>query len=202
MLQATLIMFFSPHVNTLSIHSHLERKKRSSFPFPCLISSGTILALSLPLALVPYYLLPELNDLVPAATPTTPSGIFAGLPADDAWVNLGRVLMCVISLGTCNMWILRGRDAMLAAMGVERGERQRAGRFVGFGIWLFVVVLACVGGVVVEKLELLGVMATLAVSWFLPGAPFISFFAGSTTLRSTSQLCSSSSHSTSARRSR
>lgn len=166
---ASLIIFFSPHVNTLSIHSHLERNKRSSFPIPCLATSTSILTLSLPLALVPYYLLPSLADLIPTtATPTTRSGVFARLPGDDGWVNLARVLMCVISLGTCNMWILRGRDTLLSAMGVERGERQRAGRWVGFGIWVVVVTFACIGGMISEKLELLGVMATLAVSWFLP----------------------------------
>lgn len=164
---ATLTIFLSPHINTLSIHSGLDRNKRSGFPMPCLITGIIILALGLPLALVPYYLLPAIES-TPSTTPTTPSGVFAHLPADDGWLNLARALMCIIALGTCNMWILRGRDTILKALGVERGERQKAGRWVGLVIWVVVVTFACIGGIVAEKLELLGVMAVLAISWFLP----------------------------------
>ncbi len=98
----------------------------------------------------------------------TPSGVFARLPADDAWVDVARILMCAVVLGSSNMWILRARDTVLRAMGVERGERQKAGKWVGLGLWSIVVLLACVGGWVAEKVELLGVMATLVVGWFLP----------------------------------
>ncbi|KAK8844637.1 hypothetical protein IAR55_006484 [Kwoniella newhampshirensis] len=66
------------------------------------------------------------------------------------------------------MWILRGRDTILKTIGVERGERQKAGKWVGLGLWAIVVALACLGGWVAEKIELLGVLATLAVGWFLP----------------------------------
>jgi len=54
------------------------------------------------------------------------------------------------------MWILRARDTVLRAIGVERGERQKAGKWVGLGLWVLVVLLACIGGWVAEKVELLG----------------------------------------------
>lgn len=161
-------MFLSPHLNTLPIHASLSRNKRASFPLPCILSSGVLLALSLPFALVPYYLLPALPDPLPTATPTTSTGVFGRLPADDGWVNLARVLQCIIGLGTANMWILRCRDSVLGAVGVERGQTMRIGRWIGLGLWVFVVGLACIGGWVAEKVELLGVIATLSVGWLLP----------------------------------
>ena len=57
---------------------------------------------------------------------------------------------------------------MLRAMGVDSGERDKAGKWVGLGIWAIVVICACIGGVFADKVQLLGVLATLAVSWFLP----------------------------------
>jgi len=66
------------------------------------------------------------------------------------------------------MWILRGRDSILGGLGVERGERVKMGRWVGLGFWIVVVVLASLGGWVAEKIEVLGVVATLAVGWLLP----------------------------------
>jgi hypothetical protein len=166
---ATLTIFFSPHLNTLPIHSSLTRNNRSSFPIPCLFTSAILLILSLPLALVPYYLLPEpVDEAVTPAALSTPSGVFARLPADDGWLTLARSLMCAIALGSCNMWILRGRDSILVAMGVERGERQKAGKWVGLGMWSVVVLFACIGGWAAEKIELLGVIFTLAIGWFLP----------------------------------
>ena len=175
---ATLTVFLSPHINTLPIHSHLNRNKRSSFPLPCLVSSATILVLSLPLALVPYYLLPALPDPLPLATPTTPSGVFGRLPEDDGWVNLARILMAAVSLGSINMWILRGRDTILRSLGVgaERGDRARLGKWVGVALWALVVSIACLGGWVSEKVELLGVAATIAVCWVLPSIFFIVTF--------------------------
>ncbi|WVR03319.1 hypothetical protein IAU60_000310 [Kwoniella sp. DSM 27419] len=170
----TLTIFLSPHINTLPIHATLIRNKRSSFPIPCLITAASILALCLPLALVPYYLLPALD--VDAPTPTTPSGVFGRLPPDDGWVNLARVLMCAVALGSSNMWILRGRDTILKAMGVDHGEREKAGRWVGVAMWSVMVLLACVGGWLAEKVELLGVLAILAIGWFLPSLFFIITF--------------------------
>lgn len=142
------------------MHSHLDRKKRSSFPVPCLASSTILLALSLPFALVPYYLLPGLADVTPS-----PAGVFARLPSHDAWVNVARVLMCALTLATCSVWIMRGRDTILSAMGEDS---PRAGRWVGFALWVVVVIFGCIGGTVADTLRLLGVLATLAVSWFLP----------------------------------
>ena len=163
---AALTIFASPHVNTLSIHAMLDRNKRSSFAFPCLISSAILLVLAIPLALVPYYILPPITE--PTATPTSSSGVFARLPGDDGWVNAARIAMLLVSLGTCAQWLMRARDTLLRAMGVDSGEREKAGKWVGLGIWTIVVLFACIGGVVSEKIELLGVLATLAVSWFLP----------------------------------
>lgn len=165
---ATLAVFLSPHLNTLPIHASLSRSKRASFPLPCILSSGVLLALSLPFALVPYYLLPALPNPLPTATPTTSTGVFGRLPADDGWVNLARVLQCIIGLGTSNMWILRCRDSVLGGLGVERGQKMRIGRWVGLGLWVVVVALASIGGWLAEKVELLGVIATLAVGWLLP----------------------------------
>lgn len=122
--------------------------------------------LAIPLALVPYYILPPITE--PTATPTSSSGVFARLPADDGWVNAARVAMMLVSLGTCAQWLMRARDTMLRAMGVDSGERDKAGKWVGLGIWVIVVLFACIGGIVSEKIELLGVLATIAVSWFLP----------------------------------
>jgi hypothetical protein len=160
---ATLTVFLTPHINTLPIHASLARNSRSSFPIPCLSTSTFILVLSLPLALVPYYLLP-----LDASLPSSPSGIFGYLPGDDGWVNLARVFMCAVVLGTSNMWILRGRDTVISALGVEREGRQKAARWVGLGLWVIVVFVACLGGWIAEKVELLGVMAALAIGWFLP----------------------------------
>ncbi|WVQ85530.1 hypothetical protein IAT38_007696 [Cryptococcus sp. DSM 104549] len=174
----TLTIFFSPHVNTLPIHASLARTKRASFFMPCLFAGAIILILSLPLALVPYYLLPptDPSQVTAIPNPSTPSGVFAHLPADDGWVNLARLLMVALTLGSTNMWILRGRDVVLKAMGVEGGERYKAGRWVGFGWWAVVVALACLGGWVADKVELLGVVGVLVVGWFLPSLCFIITF--------------------------
>ncbi|WVW81640.1 hypothetical protein I302_103635 [Kwoniella bestiolae CBS 10118] len=173
----TLTIFFSPHINTLPIHASLARAKSTSFPVPCLLASSLILILCLPLALVPYYLLPPLDQsTTPISSPTTPSGVFARLPADDGWVNFSRVLMCIVVLGSTNMWILRGRDTILSSMGVDQGERLKAGKWVGIAIWGVVVLVASISGWVAEKIELLGVLSVLAVGWFLPSLFFIITF--------------------------
>ncbi|KIR56296.1 hypothetical protein I315_01361 [Cryptococcus gattii Ru294] len=179
----TLTIFFSPHVNTLPIHSTLARTKRSSFFMPCLISGAIILILSLPLALVPYYLLPM--DTTGAAgkgkegaisNTTVSSGVFAHLPADDGWVNLARLLMITLTLGSMNMWILRGRDVILKAMNVDSGDHYKIGRWVGVGWWVVAVGIACIGGWLADKVELIGVLGVLAVGWFLPSLFFIITF--------------------------
>ncbi|WVQ64648.1 uncharacterized protein L199_002815 [Kwoniella botswanensis] len=174
----TLTIFFSPHINTLPIHASLARSKSTSFPIPCLLASSLILILCLPLALVPYYLLPPLDQSspTPISSPTTPSGVFARLPADDGWVNISRILMCVVILGSTNMWILRGRDTILSSMGVDQGERLKAGKWVGIAIWGVVVLVASISGWIAEKIELLGVLSVLAVGWFLPSLFFIITF--------------------------
>lgn len=152
----TLTMFFTPHLQTLPIHSSLKRAKRQQFAVPILASGLLILVLSLPFALVPYYLLP--------AGPTA----FDQLPRDDAWTNFARVLMCFLVLASVSSWLVRGRDSILVALGADGGDRYRAGKFVGAGIWVVVVAFAALGGVVANKIELLGVIATLAIGWFLP----------------------------------
>ncbi|EIW73157.1 hypothetical protein TREMEDRAFT_42213 [Tremella mesenterica DSM 1558] len=171
----TLTVFLSPHINTLPIHSTLTKSKRSSFPLPCLISSSLLLLLALPLALVPYYLLPDLPSL-PTATPTSASGVFARLPSDDAWLNLARILMATLTLGSSNMWILRGRDTILRSLGVERGERLRAGKWVGVTLWFLTVLITSIGGWLAAKVELLGVGMILSVCWLLPSVFFIVTF--------------------------
>lgn len=152
----TLTMFFTPHLQTLHIHSSLKRVKRQQFAIPILASGILILVLSLPFALVPYYLLP------PAPT------AFDQLPRDDGWTNFARVLMCIIVLASISSWLLRGRDSILVALDVDNTDKYRAGKFVGAGIWAIVVAFACLGGVVANKIEVLGVIATIAIGWFLP----------------------------------
>ncbi|WVO17885.1 hypothetical protein L204_105583 [Cryptococcus depauperatus] len=175
-----LTVFFSPHINTLFIHSKLARAKRASFFMPCLLAGAIILILSLPLSLVPYYLLPLSGDststAVPSPNPSISSGVFAYLPANDGWVNVARLSQVTLTLGSVNMWILRGRDAILRAMGVEGDERIKAGQWVGIGWWITCVGLACLGGWVVDKIELIGVLSVLAVGWFLPSLFFIITF--------------------------
>lgn len=157
-------MFFTPHLQTLSVHTTLQRNTRQRFFIPCFATTLFLVVVGLPFALVPYYLLP------PAAT-----GL-AQLPPDDGWTNAARVLMATLVLGSTTSWLLRGRDCVLVALDVDRGERIKAGRWVGLGMWVVVVALACIGGIVADKVELLGVMATLAVGWLLPSLFFIITF--------------------------
>lgn len=152
----TIAVFFTPHLLTLPIHGTLARAKRQKFIVPVLATTVILVVLALPLALVPYYLLD--------AAPT----VFQQLPDDDGWVNFARALMCAIVLGSINLWLLRGRDTILSALEVDRAERYKAGRWVGLGLWVLVVAFACIGGVVADKIQISGVMATLAVGWLLP----------------------------------
>lgn len=99
---------------------------------------------------------------------TVPSGVFAHLPADDSWVNLARLLMITLTLGSTNMWILRGRDVILKAMNVDSGDHYKIGRWVGVGWWVVAVGIACIGGWLADKIELIGVLGVLTVGWFLP----------------------------------
>ncbi|KAL7420299.1 hypothetical protein Q5752_005268 [Cryptotrichosporon argae] len=171
----TLVIFLTPHLNTLPIHSTMNRNKRSAFPIPCLATSLCLLLLCLPFALVPYYLLPDPTSET-TTTPTTRSGVFGVLPAADGWLNLARVLQCAMALGSINMWLLRGRDTVLGCLGIERGDRIRAGRWVGIGLWAIAVLFACIGGFVADKVETIGIIATLAVGWLLPAVFFIITF--------------------------
>lgn len=161
---ATLAMFFTPHLQSLSVHTTLQRNSSQRFFIPCFATTLALVLLGLPFALVPYYLLP------PAST-----GL-AQLPPDDGWTNVARVLMAIIVLGSTTSWLLRGRDCVLAALDVDRGESIKAGRWVGLSMWAAVVAIAALGGVVADKVELLGVMATLAVGWLLPSLFFIITF--------------------------
>jgi len=85
--------------------------------------------------------------------------------------------MAAMVLGSCNMWILRGRDTILRSIGVDRGEAIKAGKWVGVGFWVIIVSLVCLGGWVSEKLEILGVIATISISWLLPCKLFVSALA-------------------------
>lgn len=166
---ATLTLFLSPHICTLSTHSALARAKRTSFPFPALAASLVVLCLSLPAALVPYYLMSTPTGMVEGviAAPRK-SGVLARFPDQDLSINVARLFMAAMVLGSCDMWILRGRDTILRSIGVDRGEMIKAGRWVGLGYWAIIVALVCFGGWVSEKLEVLGVIATIAISWLLP----------------------------------
>lgn len=100
------------------------------------------------------------------------SGVLARFPDQDLSINVARLFMAAMVLGSCNMWILRGRDTILRSIGVDRGEMIKAGRWVGLGYWAIIVTLVCFGGWVSEKLEVLGVIATIAISWLLPCKSF------------------------------
>jgi hypothetical protein len=166
---ATLAVLFTPHIHTLPIHSSLIRTSRPKFPIPCVVSSSTILVLGLPLALVPYYLLKTLTpDSVPEALRNS-SGVLATLPSSDDWLNLARVSFALVVLGTTNMYLLRGREVMLRAFGAEREGRAKASKYIDVAMWGFVTVFACAGGWLADKIELLGIIAVLAVGWFMPG---------------------------------
>ncbi len=154
-------MFFTPHLQSLSVHTTLQRNSRQRFFIPCFATTLILVLLSIPFALVPYYLLP-----------TASTGL-AQLPPDDGWTNAARVLMAILVLGSTTSWLLRGRDCVLTALDVDRGESIKAGRWVGLGMWAAVVAIAALGGFVADKVELLGVMATLAVGWLLPSLLFI-----------------------------
>ncbi|BEJ11020.1 hypothetical protein CspHIS471_0104420 [Cutaneotrichosporon sp. HIS471] len=160
----SLAMFFTPHLQSLSVHTTLQRNSRQRFFIPCFATTLALVLISLPFALVPYYLLPP-----------APTGL-AQLPDDDGWTNAARVLMAALVLGSTTSWLLRGRDCILTALDVDRGESIKAGRWVGLGMWAAVVAIAALGGVVADKVELLGVMATLAVGWLLPSLFFIITF--------------------------
>jgi hypothetical protein len=125
--------------------------------------------MSLPAALVPYYLMPTPTGMEEGvlATPQK-SGVLARYPDNDLSINVARCFMAAMVLGSCNMWILRGRDTILRSIGVDRGEAIKAGKWVGVMFWAFIVSLVCVGGWVSQKLEILGVIATISISWLLP----------------------------------
>jgi len=128
-----------------------------------------VLALSLPAALVPYYLMSPPTGIEEGviAAPQK-SGILARYPDKDLSINVARVFMAAMILGSSNMWILRGRDTILRSIGVDRGEMVKAGKWVGLGFWTIIVAIVCLGGWISEKLEILGVIATIAISWLLP----------------------------------
>ena len=110
------------------------------------------------------------------ATPRK-SGVLARYPDADLSINVARCFMAAMVLGSCNMWILRGRDTILRSIGVDRGEAIKAGKWVGVGFWVIIVSLVCLGGWVSEKLEILGVIATISISWLLPCKLFVSALA-------------------------
>lgn len=76
--------------------------------------------------------------------------------------------MAILVLSSSVTWLLRGQDCILTALDLDRGERVKAGRWVGLGMWIIVVSFACLGGIVADKIELLGIMATIAVGWLMP----------------------------------
>lgn len=101
------------------------------------------------------------------------SGTLARFPDRDLSINVARLFMAAMVLGSCNMWILRGRDTILRSIGVDRGEMVKAGRWVGLGFWVVIVGITCLGGWISEKLEILGVIATIGISWLLPCMSFL-----------------------------
>jgi hypothetical protein len=165
---ATLAVLFTPHIHTLPIHGSLVRTSRPKFPIPCLVSSSTILVLGLPLALVPYYLLKTIHpDMAPEALANS-SGVLAYLPAGDGWLNFARTLFVLVVIGVINNYLQRGREVLLKAVGAEREGRTKASRYIDAALWIFVTLFACIGGWTADKIELIGIIAVIAVGWFMP----------------------------------
>lgn len=84
--------------------------------------------------------------------------------------------MMALILTSANQWVGQARAVGLRAMGVEREGRAKAQKWLGLAMWLLVLLFACIGGVVADKLETLGAMCTLAVGWLVPAILFVKHF--------------------------
>ena len=171
----TIILFNTPHVQTLPIHGSLRKTSRTWFPLPCLISAGALLTMVLPYSLVPYYL----HELHREGLGLSRAGIFSIMHRPnivDGALNFGRFCMIALTLTKANQWVGQARAVGLRALGVEREGRAKAQRWLGFGAWLFILFFGCIGGWVADQLEILGSICILAVGWLVPAILFVKNF--------------------------
>lgn len=170
----TIILFNTPHVQTLPIHGSLVRTSRTWFPLPCLIAAGTLLVMVLPYSLVPYYLF----NLHEEGTGLSRAGVFAVMqrPEVDGALNFARLCMIALTLTTANQWVGQARAVGLRALGVEREGRAKAQRWLGFGAWITILFFAGIGGWVADQLEIIGGICILAIGWLVPAILFVKNF--------------------------
>lgn len=170
----TIILFNTPHVQTLPIHGSLVRTSRTWFPLPCLIAAGTLLVMVLPYSLVPYYLF----NLHEEGVGLSRAGIFAIMqrPEVDGALNFARLCMIALTLTTANQWVGQARAVGLRALGVEREGRAKAQRWLGFAAWIIILAFACIGGWVADQLEIIGGICILAIGWLVPAILFVKNF--------------------------
>ena len=170
----TIILFNTPHVQTLPIHGSLVRTSRTWFPLPCLIAAGTLLVMVLPYSLVPYYLF----NLHEEGVGLSRAGIFAIMqrPEVDGALNFARLCMIALTLTTANQWVGQARAVGLRALGVEREGRAKAQRWLGFAAWIIILAVACIGGWVADQLEIIGGICILAIGWLVPAILFVKNF--------------------------
>ncbi len=168
--------FFSPHVHTLPTHSLLHRDAQSKLYLPVFAISLAILVFGLPFTLVPYYLLSSTFGKDGSATtgPHAPAisraGILSVYPTaeSDHWLNFARVSAVALILVSAGHWVARGRELAIRAVGAEREGRAKAGRWIGAAMWVFATGIAIAGGIVADKVELIGVFGVILVGWLLP----------------------------------
>jgi hypothetical protein len=128
----------------------------------------------LPYSLVPYYLF----NLHEEGVGLSRAGIFAIMqrPEVDGALNFARLCMIALTLTTANQWVGQARAVGLRALGVEREGRAKAQRWLGFAAWIIILAFACIGGWVVDQLEIIGGICILAIGWLVPAILFVKNF--------------------------
>lgn len=172
-----VVFLFTPHIQTLPIHSTLTRHSRAWFPVPALIAATIILVLALPFTLVPYYLF-SLHSTQSSEISVNRAGVFAIMQREDrdGWLNFARLCMLVLALTTANQWVAQARAIGLKMLGIEREGRAKAQRYLGIGIWAVIAIFTCIGGWTADKVEALGAICILAIAWLVPAILFVKNF--------------------------
>ncbi|KAJ9097655.1 hypothetical protein QFC21_004691 [Naganishia friedmannii] len=190
-----ITLLFTPHIRTLPIHSTLINTSRRWFPGAALSASGILVALCLPFAMVPYYLLAkEPSSYMPSLRGIERlAGIFKVIqvgrtePDDsnraieegfktDNWLNFARVCIITLIMHNIVLWISHAKDVSLRTLGIKREGRAKAQRWLSASFWLIVTGIACIGGRLANRLEWLGAACVLSVGWLLPAILFIKTF--------------------------
>lgn len=136
-----------------------------------MLQSGVILALALPLSLVPYFLLP------PHAPP--PPMLLDAFPNTDRWVCIARLCAAGMAITGVPLVFIPTRNVvarLVKPWGIEGGGLEGVGRrgrefyVVTAGSWAVCVGFALVGGRVGEFVPLLGVFGAFLLGFLMPGA--------------------------------